>query len=270
MLQKLLKYDFKFIFRYWVIGALISLVMSLAGGGCIILLSSDKDLPTPVDTAAILIIVMVVISFIAFLILSLILTFIRFYKNFFSDEGYLTFTLPVKTSTLLASKTIVGVAATVSTTLVMVLDLFLMLWIGIGNDVPREIGELFADAYRAIGPVLTLYIIEGLLVFLAGVVFTVLFTYACITFASIITKKARVITAIGIYYGANSVITFLKQMFFIFGVQSLGTWLGPLSEDSIKLSVALLLFALIAFVTMFCGLMYLLDRYMLDRKLNLA
>ena len=37
---------------------------------------------------------------------TLIFVFIRYYKNFFTDEGYLTFTLPVKRSTLLNAKTV--------------------------------------------------------------------------------------------------------------------------------------------------------------------
>ena len=42
---------------------------------------------------------------VAFVIISSFIVFVRFYKNFFSDEGYLTHTLPIKSSTHMFSKT---------------------------------------------------------------------------------------------------------------------------------------------------------------------
>ena len=50
-----------------------------------------------------------VIAVVAGIFIALFIVMQRYYKNFFSDEGYLTFTLPVKTGHLLGSKVISAV-----------------------------------------------------------------------------------------------------------------------------------------------------------------
>ena len=106
--------------------------------------------------------------------------------------------------------------------------------------------------------------------FFGMLLMSVLFAYVCITLASVITRKARVITAIGLYYGANSVLNFVRQMFLIFGTQSLFSRMDGLSGDEIKAVFALVFLAAFLFIALLCGFMYILQRYMLDKKLNLA
>ena len=43
---------------------------------------------------------------VAFCVVSTILVYVRFFKNFFSDEGYLTFSFPVPRRTLYLAKTV--------------------------------------------------------------------------------------------------------------------------------------------------------------------
>ena len=270
MLKKLLKYDFKYIFKYWWMGALISFLLALAGGGCIRILDSVRSFPSVVNTAAILILVLAVIGLIAFLILSVALVFVRFHKNFFTDEGYLTFTLPVKTSSLLNSKLISGVVTGLLTSIVMVVEVLIMLWSGFGNVVFKDIGKLISRAFDEEGAILALYIFEGLLIGIALTVLTTLITYICITFSRVLTKKIRVVAAIGVYYVVNSAFSFITQMFLIFGTQSLAGWMAPLSDGQVKLAVAMMLLGMLLFLVMLCTLLHILQSYMLDRKLNLA
>ena len=78
MLKKLLKYDLKSIFKYWWIVAVTSFALSLLGGGCIALMASEKELPLAVYTIATIVLILVILSFGAFSILSLILVFMHF------------------------------------------------------------------------------------------------------------------------------------------------------------------------------------------------
>lgn len=270
MLKKLLRYDFAFLFRYWWIGAFISLLVSLVGGGCIYVLNSKADLPDVVDVGAGLMLVLSVFCLVAFAILSMIIVFIRYYKNFFSDEGYLTFTLPVKTSTLLASKLISGVSAILATAFVIGAEVFIMLAAGFGDEFTGILEELWKLIANEVGAISILYAVELLMILVVYSAFSVLFAYVCITLASVITRKARVITAIGLYYGANSVLNFGRQMFLIFGTQSLFSRMDGLSGDEIKAVFALVFLAAFLFIALLCGFMYVLQRYMLDKKLNLA
>lgn len=275
MLRKLLRYDFKAVLKYWWIAALSSVVLSFGGGWCISVFDSDKDLPEALYIVAGLLMVIVVLGLVAFSILTVILTFSRFYKNFFTDEGYLTFTLPVKRSQLLNSKLIVSTTTTMLTSLVIIIDIIIMFFIGIDGGIYSE--ESGAIAMRDLEFLLNeigilyviTYIIEFIVLIVLMTVFSSLFVFSCITVASIIAKKAKVITAIGIYYAANSVFSFVIQMFWLFGAVSLDAWLTDLGENY-QGGLALIILGLIFFVSIFCGVLYSLQYWMLDRKLNLS
>lgn len=277
MLKKLLRYDFKAVLKYWWIAALSSVVLSLGGGWCITIFNSDKILPEALYILATLLMIIVVLGFAAFMLLSVILIFSRFYKNFFTDEGYLTFTLPVKRTQLLNSKLIVSTATSLLTGIVFIIDILIMLCVAFHEDIFTKefwhsfvnefLLELFRDEYIGY---YVLWLIEVLALFVLYTIFTTLFMFCCITVASIITKKAKVITAIGIYYGANSIFSFIVQMFYLFGIESISSWLYDLPNEIVITAISLVLLCLILFMAIFCGILYLLQYWMLDRKLNLS
>ncbi len=277
MLRKLLRYDFKAVLKYWWIAALSSVVLSLGGGWCISIFTNEKDLPEALYVVATLLMIVVVLGLVAFAILTTILIFSRFYKNFFTDEGYLTFTLPVKRSQLLNSKLIVSTTTAMLTFLVLIIDIIVMIvlvsheeiftkeyWYSFVNDF---LLEFFRDEYIAY---YVLWFIEALVLVVLLVIFSSLFMFSCITVASIIAKKAKVITAIGIYYVANSIFSFVVQMFWLFGIASIDSWLWNLSEQNTVKVVSLILFGLILFMSIFCAVLYSIQYWMLDRKLNLS
>ena len=118
MLLKLLKYDLRSVFKYWWIAALSTLGLSVLGGFCILILDSSI-IANVYQILAGFAMGVVILGFVAFLILSQILVFMRYYKNFFSDEGYLTFTLPVKRTHLITSKLITATLNIVCTAIVL-------------------------------------------------------------------------------------------------------------------------------------------------------
>ncbi|MBQ2986015.1 MAG: hypothetical protein IJE23_00880 [Tyzzerella sp.] len=275
MLKKLLKYDFISVFKYWWIAALSSFVLSFVGGGCITVLNTDRELPQIVYPFTIIGLILVILSFVVFSILSVILVYVRFYKNFFTDEGYLTFTLPVKRTQLLNSKLIMGVSTIFITATVCIINVLIMVCIGFSDTIfSKFYWEGFGSVINAIidelGAYLIIYVIEVFVIVILSVIFSALFIFCCITFASIITKKAKVITAIGIYYVANGIFSFVGQMFYLFGITSLAGWLSELPAGSEYGVIALILLGLICFFGVFCTLLYTLQYWMIDRKLNLS
>lgn len=277
MLKKLLRYDFKAVLKYWWIAALSSIVLSLGGGWCISIFNSEKALPEALYVVATLLMVVVVLGLVAFAILSTILIFTRFYKNFFTDEGYLTFTLPVKRSQLLNSKLIVSTVTTMLTSVILIFDILVMIvvlsreeiftkeyWHSFVNDF---LLEFFRD--ECMGYYM-LWLVEALVLIVLLVIFSSLFMFSCITIASIIAKKAKVITAIGIYYVANSIFTFIVQMFWLFGIGSIEGWLWNLTEQDTANVISLIIFGLILFMSICCAVLYSVQYWMLDRKLNLS
>ncbi len=278
MLRKIMKYDFKFLFKYWWIGAVICLLLSVASGFCIRMLDTsftERELPAVVNSSASSIIVLTFVSYIAFSIITTILIFIRFYKNFFSDEGYLTFTLPVKRTHLLNSKIITTVLIEFATILFIGLGVAAMLIIGFWENFWSEetwkvICEFFRICFKDNTLCRIIYVIEALILAVLASIFSNLFLFCCITFAAIITRKARVITAIGIYYGVNMVISFATQTFMLFGLEAVINYFGNLGDKMLEPVICIAGLGAILFIGLFCAVLYYLQYFMIDRKLNLT
>lgn len=270
MLKKLLKYDLKYIFRYWWIAAAASLVASVLGGICLSMLDSGRALPAPVYTMCIIIIVLAVIGFFAFAIFGSVICFIRFYKNLFSDEGYLTFTLPVTMNDILGSKLIAGVIAAVSSLAMIFVDVFLMLWVCWGEEVPEILGDFIEEFFEELGFYFPVYCLELLGIGVACVAFSVLLTYICITLSCTMAKKARVVIAIGIYYVANNAISLVVNLLTSFGTNAFSQWLVNVPAWQINSTVSLALLAIFLVCVIFSTVLYIIQHKLLQSKLNLS
>ena len=281
MLRKLLKYDFKSVFKYWWIAGLTSLALSVLGGFCIkILVDANSDSvtiqpPAVLTVSATLMVILSSMALVAFALISMILVYVRFFQNFFTDQAYLTFTLPVKRTTHLNSKLILGTVTEIATLLVAMLNVATMLVIGFAEQIfKEEFWKEFLEAFEAfikeVDGYFVIMVIEALLFVLLSCVFATLFTYACITFASMITKKAKVITAIGIYYGASGILSFVVQMLYLFGLTSVNKFLTNLPKAMVSPVICLMGLVVLLFIAVFCTLLYTFEHWMLDRKLNLA
>ena len=275
MLKKLLKYDFQSVLKYWWIAAITSLALSFVGGAGLSIIVSEKEVPEILYPLAIFALILVIFSIVVFMISAYIFVFVRFYKNFFTDEGYLTFTLPVTRAQLLNSKLITGVVTLFVTGLIYTAEIIIVLLVGFSDTISlseiwQTLGEGINYLWANAGGYLIVYALEMIIGFLLLTVFSTLFLFCCITFASIITKKAKVLVAIGVYYVANSVFSFVVQMFYLFGITSLMNKLAVLQNETLLPAVAWILFGIICFVSIFCALLYTLQHWMMDRKLNLS
>ena len=142
MLGKLLKYDFKNIFKFLMIFYSLALFFALLTR---IFLS--------VDNSFILFVIGKIcsgttISMIAsILINNLMRLWVRFKQNFYGDESYLTHTIPVAKKTLYMSKIITGITTLFVSVIVIGLTLFIAYY---STDVINTIKEILlpiATAY---------------------------------------------------------------------------------------------------------------------------
>ena len=275
MLKKLLRYDFKSVLRYWWIAAVSTLGLALIGGWSISVFENQKELPEMLYVVATLAAIIAVLGGVAFSILTVILLFSRFYKNFFTDEGYLTFTLPVKRSSLLNSKLITTVSTVLMTGLVIAFDVLLALCIAFHEDVFikefwEDLGKSISDYFETYGVYAVISILEFIASTILTVVISVLFASCCITIASIIAKKAKVITAIAIYYVSNSVVTFGLTMYNLFAMETLLSWIDSVPRYYENPTTALVSLCTLLFKGIFCVVLYVFQYWMLDKKLNLS
>lgn len=275
MLKKLLRYDFKSVLRYWWIAAVSTLGLAIIGGWSLSIFENQKEFPEMLYVVATLAAIVAVLGGIAFAIMTVILLFSRFYKNFFTDEGYLTFTLPVKRSSLLNSKLIVSITTVLMTGFVIIVDILIACCIAFYEEIFtiefwKALGvaiEEFFEMYDIYGVIMILeYIISAVLT----VAISVLFAMCCITIASIIAKKAKVITAIVIYYVANSTVVFGMVMYNLFAVGTLYDWLDNVPRYYENPTAVLISLCTILFKGIFCATLYAFQYWMLDKKLNLS
>ncbi len=276
MLKKLMKYDFKSVYKLWWIGAVSTLALSVLGGFLGEFFVTDRKIPEPILVVAIFILVLVYIGFLAFAIFSEILVYLRYYKNLFTDEGYLTFTLPAKRQSILNSKVFLGITTSVSTGIVLAVDTVIITLISCRDeiftkeflkDIMNFAKEFFDYEYYYY---FFIYIVEALALIFLVALSALLFAYACIAIAGIIVKKAKILVAIGIYYGATSILGFIFTIFYLFGLTSLFSVLYKLSEVATLNSIMLLLLMVIFILCAVCCLLYYVAHWCLDKKLNLA
>lgn len=275
MLKKLLRYDFKSVLRFWWIAALSTVGLALVGGWSWSVFEKDKELPQMLYVVATLAEIIAVLGGVAFVIMTVIILFSRFYKNFFTDEGYLTFTLPVKRSSLLNSKLIVSVTTLIITGLVLLFDLLVAVCIGEADVIfTREfwvtLGKEIEHFFETLDGYVVFAIVQTIVSVILTVIISVLFAFCCITIASIIAKKAKVITAIVIYYVANSTVVFGMVMYNLFAVGTLYDWLDNVPRYYENPTAVLISLCTILFKGIFCATLYAFQYWMLDKKLNLS
>lgn len=130
-----------------------------------------------------------------------------------TDEGYLMFTLPVKTYDLINSKLLV----TLFWTLLSVLSIFVSLFIvfathGNMNEMWTEINQIFTELHATFGGSLTFIIIDFIILIIMGSVANILSIYVSIAIGQIFNGHKLIgsfAAYIGIYTALQIVMTIL-------------------------------------------------------------
>ena len=172
MLKKLLKYDMRAVSGLWWIGAVISVAAAVVGAFLIRFFTYVNQLEEPnvilsmASILGVLVAIFCILAIFLAFVFTVVLVFVRFYKNFFTDEGYLTFTLPVKRSTLLFSKMVnatVWFSAHFGVIVLSALLFVLLVWppeadgFFINFAVFKNIGELFVREWDRLGAWMIVY-----------------------------------------------------------------------------------------------------------------
>lgn len=133
MLGKIIKYDLKSTSRFLI---LIHAFLLLASLGCRFLLVRSLNFNTGSVNELLLSLTFIIffIMFIGANFATYIIIAVRFYKNLFSDEGYLSLTLPVRRSVHLAAKTISGSIWAIIDMIFLCLCLYILMSIPLLSD----------------------------------------------------------------------------------------------------------------------------------------
>lgn len=213
MLGKLIKYDFKALNRYLIV--IHGMLLITAVLGRILFVGRLAENPnaglSKIGALVMTIGIMIyVILFMTALFGTLLLIAIHFYKNLYSDEGYLTHTLPVSRGQLLISKMISGsVWMFVDVVLIISSILILVLYKpGIQSFLTYKDKVLTAMGFPATVGYGKIFL-AVLILFVISSVSNVMMLYVSITVGQLFSNH-RVLGAIVSYFCINMIISIIS------------------------------------------------------------
>ncbi|MBC3887759.1 ABC transporter permease [Acetobacterium paludosum] len=149
-----------------------------------------------------------VIVITALCVMTFVVIIQRFYKNLFTDEGYLMFSLPVKTWELILSKLLVGLMWSVVCCLMLVISIFILSFGSFSMmEVVQDINMAYTDFNTQFGMSLNIILFELFLCMLVSAISSILLIYASISIGQLFNQH-RVLAS----FGAYIVITIVLQI----------------------------------------------------------
>lgn len=265
MFAKLLKHDCKAIFKHWWILGACSVLFALIAGACQQVMYVSYTTHFTLQAIAYILFGFSVLALFFFPLLSAIMAFRHMRRHFFTDEGYLTFTLPVSKSALLSSKLVATLIFAFFTIQLFILDIVLLATASGENifEMFEFIADIIAEFYR---PHLLAVALENIIfnfTILAALAAGILYVFMCITLSHAIAKKRRLLVGIGLFYGIDIALIILARIIYSTGALDLiNVW------RSEYFYVFTSLFTL-AITVIFAAGLYLINLHLLDKKLNL-
>ena len=200
---------------------------------------------------------------------------VHFYKSTYSDEGYLTHTLPVKKGTLLIAKVIAGTIWCIIDIIGLFAAIYIAAWVPYVKDSLSGNKALLMEIF-GLGSHLGVFGSIAFYIFfmIAGTVANVILYYACISLGQIFTGH-RVFGAVAMYF----IVTFIESIsclliFIPLGLLStrtvtIGTGTTLYMSTPSQYMLGLLGISL-ALMIVWSAILYIITYYRLNRKLNLA
>ena len=266
MLSKLLKQDYLSTRRLFLPSYLVFAIIFLLNK---IMFELSGNLSTPtkvVDVVTIIFMTLYIIAIVAIYVVTYVFICMHFYRTVAGEQGYLTHTLPVKTSTIINSKLLNSVFWQVISSALIILSLFIMFY---GHTHGYTFGELWGEYLNFIK--VEMYMDPGSFNLLLSVTFLIsLFSGPLMFFCSIaighLFNKHKVGGAIVAYIGIYMVLQmFATMILFISGFFSIvwnnTTNFADMYSKSMLYSLILSIISSIVF--------YFITVYIFRRRVNL-
>lgn len=256
MLRKLIGYDFM---STWKLNTLVlGLSMAAAAVGAVALAYEDKV--TVLGTVAIFSILFAIMAPLSIIIL----VAIHYHKKFFSDEAYLTFTLPATPGQHLASKMISGSIWNLISGLVVFVNVIAIVMITVILEMPavdEGVGEeivepLIIESWMVTG-------ILGWIVYMfVGVIAELALLYLSLTISGNIATKHKGLVGVGIYMLVNSVASTVMS------IVEVPVLIGMFAMSTENIFAVLPYIMCVLYLGLGAACLWL-NHYFLSRKLNL-
>ena len=216
--------------------------------------------------------VLYVISIFVAIVLTFIISIVRFYQGMYSNEGYLSHTLPVTPTQHIFSKLLVSFLFYLGTFLAIFLSFEIATLGKMNIEIFKAFGYLFGKLTAETDGQFVLYFIEGILYLLVAVFSSTLMMYFCISIGQL-AQKRKILLAFGVYFGLYVIRQILGTILIVIGTvvgfdfwQSITEWI---SEHTVA-AIHLLLCGLIVIELLIGAVYFFVTRYIMSKKLNLA
>lgn len=280
MFAKLLKHELRSTGAVMGVLSLAALGLGLLGGLDLMFLvrffETTEDENSAMAVLAVLLMLGLFVIFLglmAYAVGSSIFILIRFYRNKFTDEGYLTFTLPVNTHQIFLSSWISLVIWNLVISAVMMLSFLLVISFGllpVKDVIAESMGEmfsvydiLFGTAWESVKDSMGVSVVHYLLSAVVQLLQTPLLYMTSIVLGATVAKKHKLLAAVGFYYListiSSTVLSFVSAMAMV----------ASLSTDAVNevARITMILQPLLQIVMGVCA--YFLSVHLMGKKLNL-
>ena len=269
MLGKLIKHEFKATYRVFLLFYAVLVVFTFIGK---LVVTNGM---TPIEALNGIMIAIYVLYIVALVVATFLYLIFRYYKNLFSDEGYLMFTLPVKPWMLFFTKIITSLVWNISTAILtigsiailvikpeMMNEMKIMLRIA-SNYLKTEIGI-------SMSLVVSIIIIGALISFIHGM----MMIYTSINIGQL-AGKHRVMGSVAAYIVIYSIQQVISVVY-MFAGQALGgmnfiTLEGSAAaevEMTVEIFKSALSYSYILSIVLII-VFFIISNYILNKKLNL-
>lgn len=284
MLKKCLKHDLKYVYDVWKIATLIFIPLSVIGGLSMRAMFTDEVYPVLINVLSVIGMMLFYLGTVAYVFVGAGMGMYRYYLTCFTDEGYLTFTLPVRRHTILNSKILSTVIPFAASLVVMLLCFHITFAIAPSTDVGYENMSVLAATYSRLADGIAagfeesglwffVYVLEVIMLSVATVFAAILAFFSSITRSPERKKKPkRSALKFIIYY-----IAMFPTMMVIAGVILLiGSCseaiaeAAPLTQGESNAIVALILMMVTMMMLIISALLYRDNLKMIREKLNLS
>jgi hypothetical protein len=257
MLGKLMKYEFKATGRIFL--PLFAALLVVAGVNRLFI---DLNFKVPQIIGTTVSVIMIV----AICVIALIITLQRFYRNLLKNEGYLMFTLPVSTDSLIWSKLFVAAIWSVVSLIAVLIAVSIMTLTGLHL---REMLDSIAQFLRDIGKcgfTGVLLTVEAIVLAVITLFTSILLLYVCMAL-SLLVNRHRV----GFSFLMYIVITTIGQIIFaiLATVAAFSKFFESFNHFPGTGQVQAFFGIYFLCVAIPGAIFYFLTRFMLQKKLNL-
>lgn len=272
MLKKLLKYELNATARIFL--PLFGAVLLMALINKIFAPLSSESMKAPQIISFLLYLIVVVGT----CVMALVVMIQRFYRSLLGDEGYLMFTLPVRTSQHIIVKLLISVMWSFLSALVSFISIMIIVPDNKGfNEVLPAIGDAFKRLHETYGATAFLYEFEFLVALILGSFASILMVYASIAVGHL-SNRHKLLVSFGVFVGLSTVSQILfAVMAYIWGNSMLvqGRQIEFVEFEAVGVTNEMIMgmHSIMLFVILFTGILaagfYYVTNTILKNRLNL-